>query len=52
MDQSGIAFISGDQAMTDHINIVFEASASRGSPNSEFTLMERTTLMAGAKVSL
>jgi hypothetical protein len=52
MDQSGIAFVSGDQAMSDHINLVFEASASRGNPNSEFTLMEKTTVMAGAKVSL
>jgi hypothetical protein len=52
MDQSGVAFVSGDQALTDHINAVFEVSASRGAPNSEFTLMEGRTGMVGARVAL
>ncbi|MFL5815625.1 MAG: hypothetical protein ACJ763_18790, partial [Bdellovibrionia bacterium] len=30
MDQSGVVFFNGDQALTDHLNAVFEISVSRG----------------------
>jgi hypothetical protein len=52
MDQSGVVFFNGDQALTDHLNAVFEISLSRGVPNSEFTLLEGRTGMIGARISL
>ncbi len=52
MDQSGVVFLNGDQALTDHFSAVFEISASRGNPNSEFTLFEGRSGMIGARIAL